>query len=423
MNYYKKEKKLLRLTYLLTLVCFFNLAIIQSTFDKGSIAMAGILCVLLAYSHFIIRKFFPDGDKYILIFANILSVIGIVMLYRLDKLASIKQVMWFTIGICLFIFIVVVIPDLKRFCKYKYFYLIVTVMFMSMGTLFAEAKFGSKNWITVAGFTFQPSEFGKIALVAYLASALKDYQSKMEDFIQKNNLGNKRSFEKSKKSILLLIEPALIVMITLGFMVIQKDLGSALIFFGISVTMLYIGTSKFKYVIICFILFILGGIISYKLFGHVRVRVQIWLDPFKYGYNEGHQLVQSLIAIVSGGFFGSGLGLGQPKAIPVVTSDFIFAAICEEMGIVMGIAIMLLYFLLFYRCMRAAIYTEDDFSKLLAVGYSTMIAAQVLVIIGGVTGAVPLTGITLPFVSQGGSSMIVTFFSLGILQKISEEGR
>lgn len=419
MNSYKKEKKLLRLTYLLTLVCFFNLAVIQSTFDKGAMAMAGILCVLLAYSHFIIRKFFPDGDKYILIFANILSVIGIVMLYRLDKLASIKQVMWFTIGICLFIFIVVALPDLKRFSKYKYFYLVITVIFMAMGTFLAKEKFGSKNWITIAGFTFQPSEFGKIALVAYLSAALKDYQSKMDVLIEKGD----SSYKRFSKSIMLLIEPALIVMITLGFMVLQKDLGSALIFFGISVTMLYIGTSKFKYVIICFVLFVLGGVISYKLFGHVRVRVQIWLDPFKYGLNEGLQLVQSLIAIVSGGFFGSGLGLGQPKVIPVVISDFIFAAICEEMGIVVGIAIMLLYFLLFYRCMRAAIYTDDDFSKLLAVGYSTMIAAQVLVIIGGVTGAVPLTGITLPFVSQGGSSMIVTFFSLGILQKISEEGR
>ncbi|MFX0549400.1 FtsW/RodA/SpoVE family cell cycle protein [Hathewaya histolytica] len=423
MNTYKREKILLKFTYLFTIICFFNLALIQSTFDKGAMAMAGILCVLLAYSHFIIRKFFPEGDKYILIFANILSVIGIVMLYRLNKLESIKQVMWFTVGICLFIFIVVLLPDLKRFSKYKYFYMIVTIAFMALGTLFGKEKFGSKNWVKIGGFGFQPSEFGKLALVAYLSAALKDYEHKMSKFIEKHNLTKKNSMEKSIQSIKILLEPAIVVMLSLGFMVLQKDLGSALIFFGISITMLYIGTSKTKYVIVCFFLFILGGIISYQIFGHVRVRVNIWENPWKYGNKEGYQLVQSLIAIVSGGFFGSGLGLGQPKVIPVVTSDFIFAAICEEMGIITGIAIMLLYFLLFYRCMRAAINTDDDFSKLLAVGYSTMIASQVLVIIGGVTGAIPLTGITLPFVSYGGTSMVIVFFALGILQKISEEGR
>lgn len=420
MNSYKQEKKLLRFTYLFILACFFNLAIIQNNFDKGAIGIAIVLMFLLGFSHFIVRKFFPNGDKYLLIFANLLSVIGMVMIYRINKVEAIKQIMWFTVGISVFIFIVVLLPDLKRFSKYKYFYLVITIILMSLGTFFAKREMGSKNWIKIAGFSFQPSEFGKITLVAYLAAALKDYQEKIKEYMSKHRGKGTRT---SKKSISLLIEPAIVVMISLGFMVLQKDLGSALMFFAIAVTMLYIGTSKGKYVVLCIGLFIVGAVISYAFFGHVRVRIQIWQDPFKYAANEGYQLVQSLIAIVSGGFFGTGLGLGQPTIIPVVTSDFIFAAICEEMGIIMGIGIVLIYFLLFYRSMRAALYTEDDFSKLLAVGYSTMMAAQVLVIIGGVIGAIPLTGITLPFVSYGGSSMIITFFALGILQKISEEGR
>ena len=233
------------------------------------------------------------------------------------------------------------------------------------------------------------------------------------------NLEGKSEFTKFKA----LIEPGIVVMVSLGFMVLQTDLGSALIFFAISVTMLYIATSKFKYVLVCLVLFVFGGFISYKLFAHVRLRFLIWGDPWKYGYDQGMQLVQSLISIASGGLFGTGLGLGYPKMVPVRNTDFIFAAICEEMGVLMGFAILILYFLLFYRCMRASVYGKDKFSRLLAVGYSTMIAAQVLVIVGGVVGAIPLTGITLPLVSYGGSSMLITFFSLGILQKISEDGQ
>lgn len=423
-NNNRKERKLLRLSYLFILVCFFNLAIIQNKLDKGAIIIAFVLIVLLGFSHFIVKKFFPKGDKYLLIFANLLAVIGIVMIYRMYKDIAIKQIIWVILGISLFMFVVVLLPDLSRFAKYKYVYLVLTIILMSLGTFFAKETYGSKNWIQIGGTSFQPSEFAKLTLVAYLAAALHDYQDKIKSYVEAGKDRRRRGSNNTtlKKSIQILIEPAIVVMISLGFMVLQKDLGSALLFFAISITMLYIGTSKGKYVFWCIGLFMVGATISYFLFDHVQVRVQIWLDPWKYASGKGYQLVQSLIAIASGGFFGTGLGLGQPKIIPVVTSDFIFSAICEEMGIAMGIGTMLIYFLLFYRSMRAAIKTEDDFSKLLAVGYSTMMAAQVLVIIGGVIGAIPLTGITLPFISAGGSSMLITFFALGIIQKISEEG-
>lgn len=398
----RDEKKLLRFTYIFCLVCFVNLAILRwprESFDKNALIIGAIVCVLIAYAHFVIRKFFPDGDRYIQIFASILTVIGIVLLYRIDSVHAIKQIIWFTVGMVSFIMIVVLLPDLKRFARYKYVYLIFTVILMAMGTLFAKATNGSKNWISVAGIVFQPSEFGKLFLVAYLASSLKDYK-KYKDLIQ----------------------PAIVVMICLGFMVLQKDLGSALLFFGISVTMLYIATSKLKYVFTCFGLFAAGSVISYKLFPHVRVRFDIWNNVWNYVHTQGYQIVQSMIAIASGGLFGVGLGQGYPQFVPINTTDFIFAILSEEMGGLMAFAVLILYFLLLYRSMRAAVYTEDKFSALVAVGYSSMIATQVLVIVGGVINMIPLTGITLPLISYGGSSMITTFFALGILQKISEEG-
>jgi cell division protein FtsW (lipid II flippase) len=396
----KGEKKLLRYTYLLCLVCFFNIAVIKQPFDKGAMIMAVVTCLLIGYSYFVIRKFFSDGDKYIFIFSSILSVIGMVMLYRINMTFSIKQIIWFALGVTGFILIVVLMPDTVSFSRYKYIYLIMTLIFMSAGTIFGVEINGSKNWVSFAGIQFQPSEFGKLTLVAYLASELKDYK----------NFKN-------------LIVPGIVVMISLGFMVIQKDLGSALIFFGISITMLYIATSKFKYVIVCFLLAAVGAVLSYNMFDHVKTRVMIWRNPWPYVNNQSYQIVQSMFSIASGGLTGSGLGLGHPEYVPINTTDFIFAILCEEFGILMGFAVIILFFLLFYRCMRAAVYCSDKFSRLLAVGYSAMIASQVLVIVGGVMNAIPLTGVTLPLVSYGGSSMLITFFSLGIIQKISEEAR
>nr|WP_315119018.1 FtsW/RodA/SpoVE family cell cycle protein [uncultured Clostridium sp.] len=400
MRRFREEIKLLLYTFLLCIAGFLNLAMLKEPFDKGAIIMAIIICVLVGYSYFVVRKFFPRGDKYIFIYSSILAVIGLIVLYRIDTSDAIKQIIWFSIGVISFIFIVVLLPDLKRYSGYKYVYMGATIFLMSLGTLFGKEVFGAKNWISIGGISFQPSEFGKLFLVAYLASALKDYENFKD-----------------------LIEPAVIVAISLGFMVLQRDLGSALIFFGISVTMLYITTSKIKYVITCLVLFLGGGYISYLLFDHVRLRFLIWQNPWPYATDKSYQVVQSMLAIATGGLTGVGLGNGYPKYIPVNTTDFIFSVICEELGILTGFALVLLNFLLFYRCMRAAIYAEDKFSQLVTVGLSSMIACQVLVIVGGVMNAIPLTGITLPLVSYGGSSMLSTFFALGVIQKVSEEGR
>ena len=400
------EVKLLILTYLLCMALFTNIAILKDPMDMGAIYMGLIVCVLLTITQILIRRFYPHGDKFLIIFACILSVIGMAVLYRLDTSIAIKQLMWFTAGIVVFIALVVAIPDLRDFAKYKKVYLVMTMVIMPMALIAHQETYGATNWVNIGGFGFQPSEFGKITFVLYLAAALKDYEDKnniMEDFKQ-------------------LWQPALVVMFALGCLFMQKDLGSALIFFGIALTMVYVATGKKKYVIICFTLFIIGSFLAYKLFAHIRQRILIWRNPWEYPDTEGYQIVQGLYSISSGGMFGSGLGEGYPGFVPVNTSDFIFAVICEELGMVFGLGIIIIYFLFFYRGMRAAFRVQDKFSQFSTIGISAMIACQVLVIIGGVFAIIPLTGITLPLVSAGGSSIISMFFALAILQKISEEG-
>ena len=401
----KREKRLLNLVYLLCLLLFTALGFLQQPFDKFALIMGVVLCVLIGYSHFIVRRFYPDGDKFILIFASVLAVVGVAMLYRINPNTAIKQLIWIALGIIGYILIVVILPDLKSFAKYKNVYMIITLVLMPLALIFGTEQFGAKNWILIGPISFQPSEFAKIALVLYLAAALATYESK-------------KSFKEEVKQ---LFQPSLVAGFSMGCMVLQRDLGSALIFFGISITLLYVATSKKKYVFTALGLAAIGSVAGYTMFGHVRERVMIWRDPWKYALGSSYQIVEGMYSIAAGGLFGVGLGQGHFQNLPVKESDMIYAIICEEFGIIFAIGLMIIYFLLFYRGIRAAFVTKDSYSQLIAVGFSTMIACQTLVIIGGIFSVIPLTGITLPIISYGGSSVLTIFFALGILQKISEE--
>lgn len=385
--------------FLLTFAMFFNIAVFQPVFDIGALIMAAVMCLLIAYAHFVVNKFFSRGDKYLVTFISVLPVIGIAVLYRLNPDTAIRQVLWFIIGMSVYIALVIILPDLKRFAKLKYLYLVATVVFMAMATFIGETRFGAKNWVDLGFISFQPSEFGKIFFVFYLASSLKNFST--------------------LKS---LIEPGIIIMLSIGFMVLQRDLGSAMIFSFIAIAMIFAATSKLKYLLASFGIGAVGALMSYALFPHIRRRVMIWLKPWEYASNESYQIVQGLYAMASGGLFGQGLGNGSPEYIPVRESDYIFAVIVEEMGMIFSFGILIIYFLLFYRNIRSALNAGSAFTSLLAVGFSVMIAMQVIVIIGGVLNMIPLTGITLPLISYGGTSMLTVFFSLGIIQKISEEG-
>ncbi len=384
--------------YLLALALFANIAIAARPMDPGAMIIGGVLCVLIWYAHLIVQRFFSEGDKYLVSFATMLSVIGIAMIYRVNSALAIRQVFWFILGVALYCGIVIILPDLKRFARLRYLYMALTLVFVSMAMLFGREINGAKNWVFINGMSFQPSEFGKIFFVLYLASALRTY--------------------KDTRS---LIEPLVVVAVTLGFMVLQEDLGSALIFSAIALTMVYVATNRLKYLLSAFAVGALGAVASYVLIGKIRIRVHMWLDPFSDPNGYGYQIIQGLYAIASGGLLGRGLYQGSPSLIPVRESDYIFAILAEEFGVIFSIGILIIYFLMFYRSIRVALNVRSIFSSLLTVGFSTMIAMQAIVIVGGVLNVIPLTGITLPLISYGGTSMLTVFFALGIIQKTSEE--
>lgn len=394
----KKLKTFQFLIYIFLLFGFLNLAVLKKPIDPKAGLFFAVLFLIIAITTWILKKFYPMGDRIIFLLAMLLCSIGIIMLYRLNIEYATKQLAWLVVGIFAFLFVVLFLKKgLIRFARLKYAFLAATIVFMSMATFIGYEILGAKNWVRLGPVSFQPSEFGKIFLILYLSSALSDINTRKK-----------------------LIEPGIVISISLGFMVIQRDLGTALIIFAVAVTMVYLATSKTLYVLTSLGLFAAGGAASYALFDHIKRRVMIWRDPWPYVYNESYQLVQSMYAIATGGLFGRGLGMGHPGYVAVNESDFIFSVICEEMGLLMGFAILILHFLLFYRSIRSAINAENNFTKLLTAGLSVMIATQTLVIVGGVTGFIPLTGITLPFVSSGGTSLLISFLSLSIIQKVSE---
>ncbi len=394
----KRLKILQFFIYLFLFFGFLNLAFLGNPLDPIAGVFFCVIVLIISITSKVLRKFYPMGDRLIFLLAMLLCSIGIIMLFRLNMASALKQLIWLVIGILMFLFVVLYLKKgLIKFSKYKYIFLAGTIIFMAMATFVGVEILGAKNWVKIGPYGFQPSEFGKIFLILYLSSALSNITSRKQ-----------------------LIQPGIVIIISLGFMVLQKDLGTALIIFAVSVTMVYLATSKKLYVFISLGLFSMGGLASYAVFGHIRRRFMIWLNPWDYVYNESYQLVQSMYAIAMGGLFGRGLGMGHPGYVAVNESDFIFSVICEEMGLLMGLAILILHFLLFYRSIRSAIHAENNFTKLLTAGLSVMTATQALVIVGGVTGFIPLTGITLPFVSYGGTSLLISFLSLSIIQKVSE---
>lgn len=394
----RKKNGLLFPIYLITLALFLNIAIMSKPFDVLAVAIGLIMCLLIGYAHFVVRRFFPDGDRFIVSYISILPVFGIAMIYRLNQAEAFRQIIWFIAGISVYCIVVIILPNLQKFAKLKYLYLAFEIIFVAMATFIGTKINGAKNWVVIGGFSFQPSEFGKIFYVLYLASALRSYK----DF----------------KS---LIEPASVVAITMLFMLIQSDLGSALLFATIALAMLYVATQKITYIGAAFGIGSLGAMLAYKLFAHVRERVAIWMDPFKYESTLGYQTIQGFYAMASGGIMGSGLFNGVPSLVPVITSDYIFVAIVEELGVIVGVGILIIYTLLFLRSIRVALNVRSIFSSLLSVGFAVMIAMQVFVIVGGILNVIPLTGITMPLISYGGSSMLSIYFALGIIQKTSEE--
>ena len=407
MNTVKYEVKIMLLICILCAGIFINLALIADPVSTTALAMGGVLIVAIIVPYIILRKFKPNGDKYILMFIDVFITVSTGILYVINPSLAQKQLTWFCVGLVMYLIITLALPDLKTFAKYKRIYLIGTLIFMVMSLIIGKEINGAKNWVYIGSFSFQPAEFGKLFLILYLSSVLVTYKKK----------------DKFIDDIKGLMKPILVVGYSIILMFLQHDLGMALMFFIVSLTILYLATSNGKYVLICLVGLVFGGTIGYFSLGYVRQRFEV-VGPnvWKYAASSGYQIVQGFYTMSTGGLFGTGLGNGYPSLVPEASTDFIYTIIAEQFGMIFAVGLMILYFLLFYRGIRSALYTKDKFSQLAAIGFSTMIVAQVLIIVGGVFAVIPLTGITLPMVSYGGTSMLTILFALGILQKVSEEG-
>jgi peptidoglycan glycosyltransferase len=374
-------------------------------------------------AHLAVRRLAPRADGTLLPIATLLLGIGFVMLSRLDlhpdkqqgRVAP-TQAVWIAVGIIAFILTLLVVRNSRSLAQYRYTFLFLGVSALLLPLIpgIGATINGARLWVRVGGSTFQPGEIAKVLLVIFFAAYLVDKRELLSSGSRR--LGRLHLPDPKHLGPLLLPWAASILI-----MVQQKDLGSSLLFFAVFMAMLYIATLRSAYLLVGLALFAGAVVVAYRIFGHVQERVTIWLDPWTDLHGKGFQLTQSVFAFGSGGFAGRGLGRGVPFQIPVHNTDFIFAAIGEELGLVGTVAVIAAFLLFVGSAYRVAVQASRPFTQLFAAGLATIFGVQAFVIIGGVTRVIPLTGVTLPFVSYGGSSLVANFVILALLLRISDE--
>jgi len=359
------------------------------------------------------------GDEVLFPITAALAGLGFLMIQRLgpevapDANVAAKQLAYLAAALALMVGIALTFKrrHLRLLRDYKYTWALAGLLITASVSVFGVEINGAKLWFDFRLFYFQPAEILKIVLVIFFAAYLSEKRALLAAPFTVGRL--------RLPPVPYLFPAVLMWVASLGLFAVQKDLGQALLVFGIFLSMLYLGSGRLSYVIVGLFAFAGGAAAMYRVFDHVQTRVTIWLDAWRYGLGSGSQLVQSQYALAAGGLFGRGLGQGQPVYIPLVHTDFVFAAIGEEFGLLGTFALLLLYLFFVYRGFRIALDAVDDFSRLMAAGLSVVLGLQAFIIIGGNTGVFPLTGITLPFISYGGSSLFSNFIIVGLLLAIS----
>ncbi len=379
----------------------------------GFVATVAVAYVL---AHLLVVRLARGADPVLLPTAAVLAGLGYAVIYRLDPGRASDQFVWLMVGLGAFALTLAVIRDHRSLDAYTYTIGLAGILFLLLPIApgIGETINGARLWIHVGPLVFQPAEIGKVLIVVFLASYLSAKKELLA--LATRRIGPLRLPEPRY------LGPLLVAwLVSLAVLFMEKDLGSSLLFFGIFVMMLWAATGRGSYLVLGLAMFIVGAAIGYAAFGHVQDRVTIWvhaLEP-KYVHDKGYQLAQSEFAMATGGIGGTGLGQGHPGLIPSAPTDFIFAAVGEELGLFGSTAVLLLYFVLASRGFKIALSREDGFGKLLAVGLTSALAFQTFIIVGGVTRLIPLTGITLPFVSYGGSSLVSNFVLLALLVRVS----
>lgn len=414
------ERRLVAFALLIVLTAGF-LLLLAVPADPWPVAMTPlfVLAALAAGVHGVVRLLAPRADPVLLPLLVLLNGLGLVLIRRIDLAVdtsyAINQLVWTAIGLAAFTVTLLVVRDHTSLTRLSYTFGLATLVLLVLPLLpvVGQEVNGARLWLDIGPVRVQPGEGAKLTLVVFLAGYLERTRALLT--VAQHRVGP-----------LLLPAPRHLapllsaVLLALGVLVVQKDLGSSLLLFGIVVVMLYAATARIAYPLVGLAAFGVGAVLAYRLFGHLRDRVAIWLDPFSDPLDAGYQLAQVLFAISNGGVTGTGLGQGSPRGIPFAHTDAIFAIAGEELGLLGATAILVAYALMIARGMRIATRCRDEVGTLLAVGLTSIIALQVFVIVGGLTRIIPLTGITLPLMSYGGSSLLANHVLLALLLRIDD---
>jgi cell division protein FtsW (lipid II flippase) len=391
-----------------------------------SILYGGYFLALCVAAHIVIRTQLPDADPFLFPLVALLAAFGMVMIYRIDDGLARDQANWFVLGLVLFSATIVFLRDYDVLERYRYVIATVGIGLLLLPRVpgIGAQVNGAYLGIKLGPLTFQPAEFAKICLVIFLASYLREHREVLV-------VGAKKVAGITLPPLKHL-GPLLVVWGASMFMLVFiRDLGSSLMFFGAFLALLYVATAEVSFVAIGLLMFVGGSWFFTQTVAHVHQRVDIWLDPFKDASGSGYQIAQSLFAQADGGLFGKGFGgsllyLGPHHTQPILPApqtDTIYALIVDDLGLFGASAVIVIYGLIALRGFKTAMIADDGFSKLLATGLTAVFALQAFVIIGGVTRVIPLTGVTLPFISYGGSSILANFILLALLLMISDKAR
>ena len=428
------ELFLLILALLIGLYAYANVDLaIQGRLPANFLAVAGAFATLLGGAHVAVRIFAAYADPILLPAAALLNMVGLSMIHRLDLAQAERaansnarppsadvaaQLTWTALALILFVMILVVVRDHRRLQRFTYTAMIggVVLLLLPLVPGIGTTVNGATLWIRFGPLSFQPAEVAKILLTIFFAGYLVRTRDSLA-LVRRKVLG--LGIPRGRD-----LGPIVVAwVVSMAVLVFQRDLGTTLMFFGLFVALLYIATQRRSWLVIGGGLFVFGCLFGYFLFGHVRLRVQVWLDTWQYASDQGYQIAQSLFGLANGGMLGTGWGQGYPEFIPFAKTDFIAAALGEELGTTGFMALLLLYGIIIERALRTSIACRDPFGKLMTVGFAVVMALQLFVVIGGVTRLIPITGLTTPFLSYGGSALIVNWMILALIIRVSDRAR
>jgi cell division protein FtsW (lipid II flippase) len=400
----------------------------NAVLSNVSLTYGAIFLGLCFAGHLVIRFTLPYADPYLFPLVAVLACFGLVVVYRIDDKLAREQAQWFVIGLILFVVTIIALRDFRILERYRYTIALAGLALLVLPRVpgIGQQVNGAYLGVKLGPISFQPAEFGKIAIVIFLAAYLRDTRQVLVQS-SRRFLGLTIPRFKHLGPLLVVWGAAMLMLVFI------RDLGSSLMYFGAFLALIYVATNRLSFVVVGLTMFAGGAYFFANTVGHVQNRVETWLDPFKPGLYDkpggSYQIANGLFSMADGGLFGQGLGAsllnlpGGAPLLPAPQTDMIYAVIVNDLGLVGGCGVIATYLLIAERGFKIATLAADSFSKLLATGLTAVLALQVFVIVGGVTRVIPLTGVTLPFVSYGGSSIVANFVLLALLLLISDQAR